>query len=235
VAGARGEGLLGPFGKLAGGGATMVYLWAGVRTIAVLFGVLVALSVVLTAAASVVWAFNLSFAVGCVALAAVAGIVSLFGYQLGRVAKISRTKQMGALIGRCGGSVAILAMAGSLVGYGYDAMRPALKPANIFDQFDPPQSRSGGMFDDLIPPKVIPQPPPGFVLDEPTSRPRMTPKAVQEMTDNELIAAYRAKHPESSGGNKERIVRFEGRDIRVSADWTDEEVVRVLEGLSKPR
>jgi hypothetical protein len=89
----------------------MIYLWAAIRTILILFGVLIAIFVVLLLASAVVQAFLTSWIVGSLALAFVCGVMALFGHQLVRVAKTDRARAIGAISFGGFTAVALVALA----------------------------------------------------------------------------------------------------------------------------
>jgi hypothetical protein len=76
----------------------MVYLWAAVRTIAIVVGIIIGLFVLFLLLAGIVSAFTWSFTGGCIVLALVFGIGALFGTQLARVAKTERATSIAFLI-----------------------------------------------------------------------------------------------------------------------------------------
>jgi hypothetical protein len=75
----------------------VAYLWAALRTVAILAAICISLFSLVLLLAGIVAAFTWSVPGGCLVLALVFGICALFGIQLTRVAKIERTK----LIGNC--------------------------------------------------------------------------------------------------------------------------------------
>jgi uncharacterized membrane protein len=76
----------------------MSYVFAALRTVLILFGICAALLVVLLLASAVVVAFGHSWLAGSLTLAIVSGMCVLFGQQLRRIAKSSRTRLVGAAI-----------------------------------------------------------------------------------------------------------------------------------------
>lgn len=154
----------------------MVYLWAAVRTIGILFSGLVALFLLALVISGVVQAFIYLFVVGCLVLAVVFGALSLFGHQLASVAKIPRTKLIGTYTRLCCGSIAALSLAVPLATYGYTTVQHLLAPA------------SRGLSDaEVWPGTPVPPPPPGFSEDVTGAKPRIDASA---MSDDELRAAY---------------------------------------------
>jgi hypothetical protein len=174
----------------------MAYCWAAIRTLGILLGVSVGLLVLVAVASGVVNAFLYTFVAGCLALAFVFGIVALFGHQLVRVSKTLSTQRIGGLTRNCSGTIALIALASSAIGYGFLAVKDsrqvaehgpweqyASKKPNPFDQFDTPAQRGGtpGMFDDLIPKQV------GARTGDATPN-----------CDDELVSAYRASRVEAA-------------------------------------
>jgi hypothetical protein len=170
----------------------MDYLWAGVRTIGILFSGLVALFLLALVISGVVQAFIYLFVVGCLVLAVVFGALSLFGHQLASVAKIPRTKLIGTYTRLCCGSIAALSLAVPLATYGYTTARHVLASA------------SRGLSDaEVWPGTPVPPPPRGFTEDATGAKPRIDPSA---MSDDELRAAYAreqgvAKSPQAPAVN----------------------------------
>jgi hypothetical protein len=109
----------------------MAYLWATVRTIAILVLGLFALLLSLLALSIVGNAFMWSFAAGCVALACSCGVLSLFGYQLERVAKTPTTKHVGTYVCLGFGAVAVLGVAAPPAGYVVVSVVPPLVNAIV--------------------------------------------------------------------------------------------------------
>jgi hypothetical protein len=107
-------------------GVNVDYLWAIVRTVAIVFAALVVALFVLFLASAVVAAFISSFAAGCVALAALCGLVSLFGHQLNRVARAPRTKLIGVHTCLWSGGVALLSLATLPAVYAFSSVVPLL-------------------------------------------------------------------------------------------------------------
>jgi hypothetical protein len=109
----------------------MAYFWAAIRTITILAFGLFALAILLLALSIIANAFIWSFTAGCVALAAVCGVLSLFGYQLERVAKKPTTKRVGTYTCFGFGAVAVLSVAVPLAGYVVVSIVPPLVNAIV--------------------------------------------------------------------------------------------------------
>jgi hypothetical protein len=88
----------------------MAYVWAALRTLILLATLVVLLFVALVAMGGVLTAFQSSFSGGCIALAAMAAVVSLFGYQLERVAKANKTQRNGTYACLIFGTVAVISL-----------------------------------------------------------------------------------------------------------------------------
>lgn len=82
------------------------YVLAALRTL----GIIAVLFVVLVIGGAIWAAFDTSFVGGCVALCATSAVVSLFGYQLERVAKGNRTQRSGTYTCLIFGAIAVVAL-----------------------------------------------------------------------------------------------------------------------------
>jgi hypothetical protein len=154
----------------------MIYLWAVIRTIVILVGVVATLLAVVIAASSSVWAFSYSFAAGFITLAGIAGVLSLCGHQLASVAKTSSTKRIGTYTRLCCGAVAVFGLVLSLATYGYVTVQQMREGAKPWENYT---ARS-----------KMPALPPGFVLDAP--QPQQSQRGPTVVTDPNEIAEYNA-------------------------------------------
>lgn len=75
----------------------MSYLWAALRTVAILAAICIGLFILSLLIGGILAAFAWSLTGGCIVLALVFGAGALFGVQLSRVAKTDRTKYVGDL------------------------------------------------------------------------------------------------------------------------------------------
>jgi hypothetical protein len=238
------------------GSSTVAYCWAALRTLAILVGVFVGLLVLAAIASSVVNAFLYTFEAGCLAHAFVFGVFAIFGHQLVRVSKMPRPQRIGGLTRNCSGTAAILALASFAVDYGYSAVKDS-RQAAAHGPWEQYQTKTG-MFDDLIPKRgadraesidttpscddalvtgyrasraeaaALPPPPPGFVLDGPASRTRVS----GVVTTPSCLAPVNADPYAAFSTKTARVFRLEeGWEIRTPADTRDEDVLRVFDSL----
>jgi hypothetical protein len=232
----------------------MTYCWAALRTLGILIGVFVGLLVLTAIASGVVNAFLYTFDAGCLALALVFSMLALFGHQLVRVSKTPRTRRIGSFSRNCGGAIAILALASFAVNYGYSAVKDSRVAAahGPWEQY----RTNAGMFDDLIPKQAgartseatptcddalvtgyrasraeaaaIPPPPPGYVLDGPASRTRVS----GVVTTHPCLAPVNGDPYDAISTKTARVFRLdEGWEIHAPADARDQDVLRVFDAL----
>ena len=88
----------------------MAYLWAALRTIAILAAICIGLLFLSLLLAGIVAAFTWSVTTGCIVLALVFGTCALFGIQLTRAAKTEKTKLVGNWLCLGFGSAAALSL-----------------------------------------------------------------------------------------------------------------------------
>jgi hypothetical protein len=88
----------------------MTYLWAALRTIAILAAICISLFILALLIGWILAGFAWSSTGGCFVLASVFGIGALFGIQLTRVAKTDRAKFVGGLLRLAFGFAAALSL-----------------------------------------------------------------------------------------------------------------------------
>lgn len=105
----------------------MVYLWAALRTIAILVGLAIVLCASMALAASIIGAFKLWGWIGAsIVLASVAAVISLFGHQLAKAAEKPGTRQIGGYVFVGFAAIAAISAAAPLASYILTSIIPPL-------------------------------------------------------------------------------------------------------------